>query len=371
MIVNVQTLSLSHSPAKTCSDIIRPRTYFLIIGLWGALLLTFLFGIGIGPVAIPVSQTLAVLADAIGLSWFGDFTAQQSAILLNIRMPRILLAMLVGASLGVGGAVLQGLFRNPLADPGLLGVSSGGALGAVCVIVLGTAWFGSLGAYLHSFILPLAAFVGALLAAGTVYAIARRNGRSDKATMLLAGIAVNAAASSGTGLLVYISDSEELKSLTFWIMGSLGGANWHMIATLGFFILIPVVILPRFARALNAMLMGDGVAVHLGFDPVWVNRWAVLLVTATVGAAVAVSGVIGFVGLIAPHVVRLIGGADHRFVLPASALAGAIILALCDIFARMIVAPADLPIGVITGSLGGPFFIWLLMRRAKQGRIAC
>lgn len=369
--MQVQTLSQSPRKRSDAGKAVRLKTYSVTLALWGALVLTFLFGVGTGPVSIPISQTIAVLTDVVGLSWIDDFTTQQAAILLNIRMPRVLLGMLVGASLGIGGAVLQGLFRNPLADPGLLGVSSGGALGAVCVIVLGTAWFGTLGGYLHSFILPFAAFCGALLAAGIVYAIARRNGQSDRATMLLAGIAVNAAASSGTGLLVYVSDSEELKSLTFWIMGSLGGANWQMVSTLGLFILLPVLILPRFARALNAMLMGDGVAVHLGFDPVWVNRWAVLLVTATVGAAVAVSGVIGFVGLIAPHVVRLIGGADHRFVLPASALAGAIILTLCDLFARLIVAPADLPIGVITGSLGGPFFIWLLMRRAKQGRIAC
>lgn len=351
--------------------VVRPRPMAMLAVLWAAAVITLLAGIGIGPVAIAPLQSLAILAKAVGIALPVEHSPQQTAILLNIRLPRVVMAMMVGGALGMGGAALQGLFRNPLADPGLLGVSSGGALGAVTIIVLGTAWAGSAAAGLTPVIMPIAAFLGALAAAATVYAVSRRRGRSDRATMLLAGIAVNAAAGSATGLLVYISDTEQLKSLTFWLMGSLGGADWRTAGAIAPFILIPLLILPRAARALNAMLMGDAVAGHLGFDPTAVNRLAVLLVTATVGAAVAVSGVIGFVGLIAPHMVRLIGGPDHRLVLPGSALVGAVLLAGADIFARTVAVPADLPIGVVTGALGGPFFIWLLLRRLPSGGPSC
>jgi iron complex transport system permease protein len=357
---------LSSSSEQAEAIVPGNRAQRRLLFLWGGLLVVFFAGVGIGPVPIAPSTVMEVLLDAINIPRTGDFSSQEAAILLNIRMPRVILGILVGAALGMGGAALQGLFRNPLADPGLLGVSSGGALGAVVVIVLGTSWVGGLGPVLGIFILPFSAFAGALAAACIIYAIASGQGRSDRATMLLAGIAVNAAAGSGTGLLVYLSDSEELKSLTFWIMGSLGGACWQTVLVMALFVLLPLLVLPRLARALNAVLMGDDVAVHLGFDPVWINRWTVLLVTATVGAAVAVSGVIGFVGLIAPHVVRLLGGADHRFVLPASALAGAILLSIGDLFARTAVSPADLPIGIVMGSIGGPFFIWLLMRRIRR-----
>lgn len=369
--MSADVLPLHRTRRETPASIGRPGAFILLGLLWGGLALAFLAGIGIGPVVITPTHSLSILAEQIGLPRLTDFPAQQAAILLNIRMPRVVLAILVGGALGMGGAALQGLFRNPLADPGLLGVSSGGAFGAVAVIVLGTAWVGPVAFGLNTFILPVAAFLGALAAAAVVYAIAQRQGRSDRAAMLLAGIAVNAVAGSATGLLVYLSDNEQLKSLTFWLMGSLGGADWHTVLVLGIFISLPILALPRLARALNAMLMGDAVAGHLGFDPVWINRWTVILVTAIVGAAVAVSGVIGFIGLIAPHMVRLLGGPDHRLVLPGSALTGAILLTAADILARTVAAPSDLPIGVVTGALGGPFFIWLLLRRSSYGRNTC
>lgn len=358
------------APAATGGPALTRRTVALA-ALWLALGVVVLAGIAIGPARVAPPQVAAILAEQVGLALPFEHTPQQAAIVMNIRLPRVVLGLLVGAALGMGGAALQGLFRNPLADPGLLGISSGAALGAVTVIVLGTAWLGRLGAGSAGVAMPLAAFAGGLAATMAVYAISRRQGRVDRASMLLAGVAVNASAGAATGLLIYMSDAEQLKSLTFWLMGSLGGADWGAVRNALPLTLLPLLALPRLARALNAMLLGDAVAGHLGFDPDRVSRLAVVLVTASVGAAVAVSGVIGFVGLVAPHLVRLAAGPDHRLVMPGAALCGAVLLVGADIFARTIAAPADLPIGVVTGALGGPFFIWLLLRRPPHGRGAC
>lgn len=348
------------------------RSALVMAMLWLGLAAVVLAGIAIGPARIMPAQVAAILAEQIGLSLPVEHTAGQAAILMNIRLPRVVLGLLVGAALGMGGAALQGLFRNPLADPGLLGISSGAALGAVTVIVLGTAWLGRLATdSMSAVMMPLAAFLGGLAATVAVYAISRRHGRVERSAMLLAGVAVNASAGSITGLLVYLSDAEQLKSLTFWLMGSLGGADWNAVWAAAPLTLPPLLLLPRLARALNAMLLGDAVAGHLGFDANRTSRLSVVLVTASVGAAVAVSGVIGFIGLVAPHLVRLIAGPDHRIVMPGAALCGAVLLVGADIFARTIAAPADLPIGVVTGALGGPFFVWLLLRRAPHGRGAC
>ncbi|EME68928.1 transport system permease [Paramagnetospirillum caucaseum] len=347
------------------------RSALVMAALWLGLAVVVLAGIAIGPARIAPLQLATILAEQIGLALPVEHTASQAAILMNIRLPRVALGLLVGAALGMGGAALQGLFRNPLADPGLLGISSGAALGAVAVIVLGTAWLGAAAAGMTAILMPLAAFLGGLAATVAVYAISRRHGRIERGAMLLAGVAVNASAGSMTGLLVYLSDSEQLKSLTFWLMGSLGGADWRAVWAAAPLTVLPLLLLPRLARALNAMLLGDAVAGHLGFDANRVSRLAVILVTASVGAAVAVSGVIGFIGLVAPHLIRLIAGPDHRSVMPGAALGGAILLVGADIFARTVAAPADLPIGVVTGALGGPFFIWLLLRRAPHGRGSC
>ncbi|CAA7620103.1 iron ABC transporter permease [Magnetospirillum sp. SS-4] len=347
------------------------RSTLVMAALWAGLVMVVLAGIAIGPSRIAPIQIVSILAEQMGMSLPLEHTTQQTAILMNIRLPRVVLGLLVGAALGMGGAALQGLFRNPLADPGLLGISSGAALGAVTVIVLGTAWLGRFSLGMTGVLMPLAAFMGGLAATAAVYAISRRHGRVERGAMLLAGVAVNASAGSMTGLLVYLSDSEQLKSLTFWLMGSLGGADWSAVWAAAPLTLPPLLLLPRLARALNAMLLGDAVAGHLGFDPNRVSRLSVILVTASVGAAVAASGVIGFIGLVAPHLIRLIAGPDHRIVMPGAALAGAILLVGADIFARIVAAPADLPIGVVTGALGGPFFIWLLLHRAPHGRGTC
>ncbi len=277
-------------------------------------------------------------------------------------MPRLLLGLLVGAALGISGAAIQGIFRNPLAEPGLIGISSGASLFAVLIIAFETFLFTSLSAWIGYYLLAFGAFVGAGLTAFLVYRIASKNGRPNVTTMLLAGIAINAFAGALTGLMTYLSTEQQLRTITFWMLGSLGGATWDNLTALAPFILIPVLILPFFGKSLNAFALGELQADLLGMRTDRVKRWVVILSTLAVGASVAVSGIIGFVGLIVPHTVRLMGGADHRFVLPGSLLLGALVLTLADVIARVVVAPIELPIGVITALLGTPVFLYILIK---------
>jgi iron complex transport system permease protein len=267
--------------------------------------------------------------------WLSGAAAQgDDNVVLALRLPRLLLAVMVGAALATGGSTMQGLFRNPLADPGLIGVSAGAALGAVGSTAL-------------------------------VFAIGRR--RAGVASLLLAGVAINAIAMAGVGLLTYLANENQLRDLTFWSLGSLGGASWSRLAIVAPWIMLPLLFLPRAARALNALLLGEGEAALLGYRPERLQPLLVGLVALSVGASVAFTGVIGFVGLVVPHLLRMGFGPDHRFLLPASALGGAILLVAADALARTIVAPGELPIGVLTALVGGPFFLWLLLgRRAGE-----
>jgi iron complex transport system permease protein len=260
---------------------------------------------------------------------------------------------------------MQGLFRNPLADPGLIGISSGAALAATMVVIIGDAVSFSLPFVLKLFAFPLAAFAGALLTTLVVYRLATIAGRTIVATLLLAGIAINALAQAFSGFLTFYATDTQIRSLTFWKLGSLGGATWSSVAAATPFILIPLLFLPRHARPLNALLLGESEAGHLGFDIERVKRSIVILVALAVGASVAVSGLIGFVGLVVPHLLRLMVGPDHRSLLPGSALLGASLLLGADLIARTLVAPAELPIGILTAITGAPFFLWLLLRDRK------
>src|SRR5699024_4427871 len=255
------------------------------------------------------------------------------AVISVIRLPRLLLAALVGGVLAVSGAAMQGLFRNPLADPGLIGVSSGAGLGAVSVIVLGN-WLPFLSG---PFVLPMAAALGGLLATIIVYRLGHRGGATDVATLLLAGIAINAIAGAGTGLLTYFSNDSELRSLTFWLMGSVAGSGWRQVLLAAPFMLVCGIALCLLGRPLNAFLLGEDVAHHLGYPVERVKAVTVLLCGVAVGVAVSMTGVIGFVGLVVPHVLRLIIGADHRLLLPASALLGGAGLVIADTAARTLV----------------------------------
>lgn len=292
-----------------------------------------------------------------------DLSQRDRLIIMDIRLPRIVLGIFIGAALAVSGAVMQGLFRNPLADPGLVGVSSGASLGAVSIIVLGGTWFAPLMGILGIYTLPLSAFLGGLATTLLLYKVATRRGQTSVATMLLAGIALGALAGALTGALVYIADDRQLRDLTFWGLGSLAGATWTKIATAAPIIAIVLIVAPFLARGLNGLALGEAAANHLGIPVQKVKNIAIVAVAAATGASVAVSGGIGFVGIVVPHILRLSIGPDHRYLLPASALLGAILLLLADAVSRTLVAPAELPIGIITAAFGAPFFLWILLRQ--------
>ncbi|MBP1874272.1 iron complex transport system permease protein [Ensifer adhaerens] len=283
-------------------------------------------------------------------------------IILDIRLPRAVLGMLVGASLAVSGVVMQGLFRNPLADPGLVGVSSGASLGAVLLIVLGSAVFGPLFALFGFYALPIAAFVGGLVTTLLLYRIATRGGQTSVATLLLAGIALGALTGAFTGVLIFMADDKQLRDVTFWGLGSLAGANWTKIGAAAPIILLSLAVTPFLARGLNAITLGEAAAFHMGIPVQRMKNIAIVSVAAATGASVAVSGGIGFVGIVVPHLLRLVIGPDHRYLIPASALLGGTLLILADMIARTIASPAELPIGIVTAFIGAPFFLWILLR---------
>jgi len=293
----------------------------------------------------------------------GNASALEQSVFNQIRVPRVLLSGLVGASLGLSGAALQGLFRNPLADPGLIGVSAGAALGAALIIVLGSQF--AVGATLGAFLLPVAAISGAALVILLLYIMTRGFGYQGVTYMLLVGIAVNALASVGIGVLTYISDDAELRSLTFWSMGSFGGVTWPLLVPALLAITVALLMMAPAARALDLLQLGEVEASRLGVDIVRLRYRVIFSAAAAVGASVSLSGMIGFVGLIVPHLVRLIGGVNHRYLLPGSALAGAGLLISADLLARTLIQPAELPVGLITSAVGSPFFLWLIFRMQK------
>ena len=284
-------------------------------------------------------------------------------ILFEIRLPRTLLGLLVGGALAAAGAMMQGLFRNPLADPGLVGVSAGAGLAAVAIIVLGATALSPVADLLGIFALPLAAFAGGMATTVLLYRIATRHGRTSTATMLLAGIALGAMAGALTGIFVFISDDQQLRDLTFWSLGSLGGATWTKVVAAAPFIVPVFIVAPFIGVGLNGLLLGEAEAMHLGIDVQLLKRLAIFLVALATGASVAVSGVIGFVGIVVPHLLRLAIGPDHRYLLPCCMLLGGALLLGADLVARTVVAPAELPIGIVTAALGAPFFLWLLLRQ--------
>ena len=333
-----------------------------------ALVVSLILSVGIGPMQISMKESLAVVLANTGLV-DSQASLAVTSIIESIRLPRSLLAMLVGAALAVCGAAMQGLFRNPLADPGLIGVTGGASLAAVTLIVLGGTSFSFLYDIFGPYTLMMAAFGGAFVTTMLVSKVATTQFGTSITSMLLAGIAIGIVTGAGVGILTFMADDGQLRTLTFWAMGSLGGATWNTVLAAGSLIALPLICLPRHAKNLNALLLGESEARHLGIDVERVKRRIILLTAVAVGASVAVSGMIGFVGLIVPHIVRLTLGPDHRYLLVASAFLGALFLLVADMISRTIIAPAELPIGLITTIIGGPFFIAMVVYRARSNAL--
>ena len=302
--------------------------------------------------AVPIS--LATLSED------SDAGAFQRMVFAEIRSPRVLLAAFVGSSLALAGASLQGLFRNPLADPGLIGVSSGAAFGAIAMIVVGSAL--EVPDWLDPYLLPLAAVAGGGLVTVFIYLFAQRFGQFNIVTILLLGIAVNAMAGVGIGAFQYLGDDAQLRTLTFWMMGSFGRATWPTVLPAVALMVLATSFLVGQQRTLDRLQLGEAEARHVGVDVLNVKRTTVLMSAVAAGAGVAVAGAIGFVGLVVPHLARLMGGAAHGFVLPASVLLGGALMVCADLVARMAIIPAELPVGLVTSAIGAPFFLWLIAR---------
>jgi iron complex transport system permease protein len=355
-------MALPRAPETTAR---RPVLHARALRARGSLLLLALFLVASALVSLTAgasdASTTAVLAHYLGFNT--TMTARDLLIVEQIRLPRVFLGMLVGAALAVSGAIMQGMFRNPLADPGLAGVSAGAGLGAAVVIVLGGSIALPFMAFAGFLALPAVAFLGSLLTTASLYAVSTRNGRTSVATMLLAGIAFGALAMAATGCLIYMANDNQIRDLSFWQLGSLAGATWLKVTTLGTIIALSFLALPFMARGLNGLSMGEAVAGHMGIDVETLKKSGIVIVSVITGGAVSMSGGIGFVGIVVPHVLRLAIGPDHRYLLPGCALLGAALLVLADALARIIVAPAELPIGIITALFGAPFFLWLLLKR--------
>ena len=325
-----------------------------------ALIAAALVSMATGSTGIRLTALPQAFASAFGSSSDAEH-ARAALVLLDLRLPRTLLAIFVGGALAVAGAMMQGLFRNPLADPGLVGVSSGATLAAVVFIVLGNTYLGGWHALMGIYALPVAAFAGGLIATVVLMGVASRHGGTAIATLLLAGIALGALTGALTGILAYISNDRELRDLTLWSMGSFAGSSWSKVLAITPFALILLVAMPGLVRALNGLLLGEAEAYHLGIDLEAAKRRIVVLTALAVGGSVAVAGIIGFVGIVLPHLVRMIAGPNHRTLLPASALLGAVLVLAADVIARIIVAPAELPIGIIMAIIGAPVFLNLIL----------
>ena len=327
------------------------------------LVVVVLIATGTGAMHMSPLQVLAILLQKTGITIPITYEDNMPGVLWMIRLPRVLLGVLIGAGLGIAGASLQGLFRNPLADPGLIGISSGASMAAVVMIIIQHAL--PVFPALNFYALNLAAFAGAVITTLFIFRIAHSGGQAIVSTMLLAGIAVRALCESVTGLMTYIANNEQLRSITFWSLGSLGGASWQTVLGVTPFIFIPLIFLPRLAPALNLLSLGEREAMHSGVNVPILKVQLVVFATMSVAAGVAVAGIIGFIGLIVPHIVRQFTGPDYRVLLPASALSGAMLLTIADLICRTIVAPAELPVGIITAVVGAPFFIWLIIKEKK------
>ena len=325
---------------------------FILFFLLILLLLVLLISFSLGSYSFPVLSIL-----------IGNTSAIETTIFSEIRVPRVILAAIVGASLSVSGACLQGLFRNPLADPGLIGVSAGAALGASTIIVFGSSLTSTF--IFSTFLLPLSACLGSGLVILMLFLLTRGFGHQGVTYMLLVGIAVNAIASVGIGILTFVSSDSELRSLTFWTMGSFGGITWSLLIPALIIIFISFLFLLPILRNLDILQLGESEAKRLGVNVKSLKYRIIFASAASVGASVSLSGMIGFVGLVVPHLLRLLSGVSHTYVVIGSALLGSSLMVFADLLSRLLIQPAELPVGLITSAIGSPFFLWLIFRINK------
>ncbi|MBT1185900.1 iron ABC transporter permease [Streptomyces sp. CJ_13] len=338
----------------------RRGAALLTAALAGVLLVIALLSAGVGAYEIPTGDVLASAQHRMGLGGAALDRVGES-VLWNVRLPRVVLALLVGSSLGCAGALMQGVFGNPLAEPGVIGISAGAAVGAVASIGLGLSFFGN-------WTITVCAFVSGLVTVGSVYLLSRSGGKTEVVALILTGIAVNAFAGALIGLFVFFADSGQVNQITFWQLGSLAQATWPKVLAVLPCALAGLLVAPFYAGRLDLLALGERPARHLGIEVERLRLALILVVALLTAAAVAVAGVITFVGLLVPHLLRMANGPGHRFLVPGSALAGAVVLLAGDLAARTIAAPAELPLGVLTALIGSPFFFWLLRRtRRKQG----
>lgn len=350
--------------AELAPDRVLPRArigrvtlLFTVLGV--GLVVMVLVSAGLGQLHIPPDEVLGSVLHRVGLPW-GPMPHQQlgDATLWDVRFPRVALSVVVGAALATGGALMQGVFGNPLAEPGVVGVSTGAAFAAAIVIVFQVAWLGTWTA-------PVFAFVGGLATTVAVYLLSRSEGRTEVVTLVLTGVAVNAVAGAGLALMIFLADTQAREEIVFWQLGSLNGTRWVYVGVVVPFVVVGIVGALMLARRLDVLALGDRAARHVGVDVERVRMIAILLVALLAAAAVSFAGIVGFVGLVVPHLVRMLVGPGHRVLVPASAIGGALLLVCADLAARTAVPYAELPIGMLTALVGGPFFFWLL-RRARN-----
>lgn len=339
---------------------LRRRRVAVLVALGLVLVVAVVAAVALGAVTVPVTTSARIIISRLpflGRLVDATWTPTQEAIIISVRLPRVLLALLVGMGLALAGAIFQGLFRNPMADPSIIGASQGAALGATIAFFFGiNASWGGLSA------VPLFAFAGSLAAVLAVYVIARAGGRVSVSYLLLVGIAVSSFLASIVSMLMVVSE-DRMHNIFFWLMGGLGTGNWDMVLAVLPFIAVGSAVSVFLARDLNLLMLGEDRASQLGLETERF-KWVMLVVASlVVGAAVSVSGIIGFVGLMTPHIVRLLTGPDHRYLIPGSLIGGGLFLVLADTLARTVIAPNELPVGIVTAFFGAPFFIYLLKRR--------
>jgi iron complex transport system permease protein len=336
------------------------RTIYLVMAV--RLIFLIILSAGTGAVDLSFAEIMDLLRHKLGYTVTETVNPVHEGLFFQIRLPRTFMCVLVGASLSVSGALMQSLFRNPIVEPGLIGTSAGSAFGAAMIIVFGKSALLNSVSILGDLLMPAAAFAGGLVATMLVYYFSASLNRVNISIMILAGIAINAIANGATGFMAYIARDPQARSITFWNLGTLSGANWQGVTIVAFSTIIGFVLALRFAKPLNALQLGDAEASYLGINTERMKVSIILINTLLVSVATSMVGIIAFIGLIIPHLLRLLRGSDNRYLITGAALLGAIVMIVTDMICRVVIAPAEMPIGIITAFVGAPVFLWLLFR---------